>query len=635
MRCLFEERGAVTMYTAIIMMSVILFFGLLIDLGRIRLAQNQSRRAMNAAARSMLADYHTDLRNRYGLYGMNSAAQADRSRAFQNYLQWNLQSGRNQNFILLDCQVESASVQGIYPLDDPETLRQQILEEMKYRAPVDLGRNLFEKLAGMKDLLTCFSRNRHRAQDLQSLDSTLRQRSEREINVKSGVDKYLAENRAKKVLEAKLAERERRLDELAEIICHGSYTAARKAEEESKYVQQECEQLRSEIGRIKVRMHRIRTEIQKQGREALELEQDIRDSSAELDEIKELTASASKMTDPAAIEKEILAADRAAVGRLEEAQTAAENVSASNNAILKRMTATGSENQFINDCERFEPASYNGLPGNEGNQGESVARTLRAKYEQKAFDARNPELVSDLSAGFMTPEEAMAELGAAEDKLFMLVNPGAMMISMRDELYLNEFIVGKRDQTQRFENLASSELKAADAETILFGSSREALVRIWAIRFALDCPAYYIFVFKALGPLYGGLASAGASVFQAGIDVLELLDGETIGLTEVIPDERNLLNRNVIGVDYSDCLRMAALVWDRDDGKMERMTTCIKERSGADVSQLSTAVDGTAVVSVKMWFLPLAGCRDLAWGPFGTRFLRGRCYLDERVYSVY
>lgn len=58
-------HGAITIYLSIILSSVILLSGILMDIVRIRTAEVQLRRAVNTAAESALAGYHTKLKEDY------------------------------------------------------------------------------------------------------------------------------------------------------------------------------------------------------------------------------------------------------------------------------------------------------------------------------------------------------------------------------------------------------------------------------------------------------------------------------------------------------------------------------------------------------------------------------------------
>lgn len=145
-----NDRGAITLYLLIVMLAMIFLLGSLFDMARVMAAKKALERAANASARSVLADYNTDLRS-YGLYGL-----ADKSKAgtrFSDYLDKNLAKTG-----FFDYKIESTSVDektlDDSSLGDQAILKQQILQEMKYRAPIELTTKLvaafrpFGKMAG-------------------------------------------------------------------------------------------------------------------------------------------------------------------------------------------------------------------------------------------------------------------------------------------------------------------------------------------------------------------------------------------------------------------------------------------------------------------------------------------------------
>jgi len=52
---------------------------------------------------------------------------------------------------LYDYKIENVKVQPIYNLSEPEVLRAQILEYMKYRGPKELSEGLMDKFLALKD----------------------------------------------------------------------------------------------------------------------------------------------------------------------------------------------------------------------------------------------------------------------------------------------------------------------------------------------------------------------------------------------------------------------------------------------------------------------------------------------------
>lgn len=165
-----NNRGAITVYLSIILSAVIMLSGVLMDIVRIRTAEVQVRRAVNTAAISTLAGYNTKLKEDYGLFALHSSDAEYLSNTTEDYLGKNLLadirdiSGKHQmysflkgmminnqyrdvDFIdLFDYKIENIEVTPVYNFTENEITRQQIVEYMKYRAPVQFAENFMGKI---------------------------------------------------------------------------------------------------------------------------------------------------------------------------------------------------------------------------------------------------------------------------------------------------------------------------------------------------------------------------------------------------------------------------------------------------------------------------------------------------------
>jgi Family of unknown function (DUF5702) len=165
-----NRRGAITVYLSIILSAVIMLSGILMDIVRIRAAEVQVRRAANTAAISALAGYNTKLKEDYGLFALHSSDASYLNEAVEDYFGKNLLSdigdinGKHQmygflkgiiinnqykdvDFIdLFNYKIENCEVTPIYNFTENEITRQQIIEYMKYRAPVQFAENFMEKI---------------------------------------------------------------------------------------------------------------------------------------------------------------------------------------------------------------------------------------------------------------------------------------------------------------------------------------------------------------------------------------------------------------------------------------------------------------------------------------------------------
>lgn len=165
-----KNHGAITIYLSIILSAVFLLSGVLMDIVRIRAAEVQLRRAVNTAAASALAGFNSKLKEDFGLFALHNNESIYLEKDIEYYLtnqlitevmvmdkaqkliQYPSMIYQNNhynkvNFIdLYDFNVENIAVTPIYNLTENEITRQQIVEYMKYRAPVQFAESFMEKI---------------------------------------------------------------------------------------------------------------------------------------------------------------------------------------------------------------------------------------------------------------------------------------------------------------------------------------------------------------------------------------------------------------------------------------------------------------------------------------------------------
>ncbi|AFC30047.1 hypothetical protein PM3016_3192 [Paenibacillus mucilaginosus 3016] len=141
-----DEAGAVSTYLILIFIPVFLLCGLLIDVVRWKTAQKEAENAVKAGVRSSMSAFSPALQA-YGLYGLPEESKA--GDIFTRTVQGNLSApGDTGGFRFVDQHMVegSAKVTPMYSLANHEQLKGQILEEMKYRAPLIFSLELSDKL---------------------------------------------------------------------------------------------------------------------------------------------------------------------------------------------------------------------------------------------------------------------------------------------------------------------------------------------------------------------------------------------------------------------------------------------------------------------------------------------------------
>ncbi|WP_025027367.1 TadE/TadG family type IV pilus assembly protein [Caldalkalibacillus mannanilyticus] len=141
-----SERGSVSIFLLIIVLAIFLFHAVLIDYARIMAANKQADTALKTGVRSVLSSYDHDLQAEYGIFGL-SIAGAETEAIFHHVVEQNLLL-LPETFRLVDQQLDSSSilVKADHFLGKHEVYKQQILEEMKYRAPIEYTLGVVERL---------------------------------------------------------------------------------------------------------------------------------------------------------------------------------------------------------------------------------------------------------------------------------------------------------------------------------------------------------------------------------------------------------------------------------------------------------------------------------------------------------
>ena len=150
-------KGAVTVFVTLLLIPAILVSGTAVDLARIYTARSTVQNANQLAANSVLAGYNALLNDLYGLYGFMKD-DPHLTDMINEYIALTV-FGR-------DITNELGTLRSFYGAGDDFTaapsfhkelseipvLRRQILEYMKFRAPLILAEQLFESLSGLDKL---------------------------------------------------------------------------------------------------------------------------------------------------------------------------------------------------------------------------------------------------------------------------------------------------------------------------------------------------------------------------------------------------------------------------------------------------------------------------------------------------
>lgn len=168
-RLLIKENGAVSVFAVIILASLLLFFAVLIDYARIAAFQLKTENAARSGVRSVLSAYDSWLLERYGLFGRGGT---DGAAIFSDVMEANAGGksfGSKDGFQVLDSSIVSAKLNTASTLGDHDVFSRQILEDMKYRAPIDFTLEVIAKFSPMAGALRESSNAVHTLEQLRKL----------------------------------------------------------------------------------------------------------------------------------------------------------------------------------------------------------------------------------------------------------------------------------------------------------------------------------------------------------------------------------------------------------------------------------------------------------------------------------
>ncbi|MFD2612172.1 hypothetical protein [Paenibacillus gansuensis] len=219
-----------------------------IDYVRILVAGRQAEHALKASVQSVLAAYDPSLQS-YGLYGV-SLSEEEMTTLAREVSTRNLPSSDKASFSFTDTKAneQGIRVHGVHSLANAQVMEQEILEEMKYKAPVEFTLRLIEMFSNIRTETLQTNTFASNADELDKLirlrDDHLKQAYHRwseweQANVIAGNDRQ--------VLFHQLSQTE---NEIGQASSAGPLVGSKRNQEEEEARKQRLAQLRSSIDSI-------------------------------------------------------------------------------------------------------------------------------------------------------------------------------------------------------------------------------------------------------------------------------------------------------------------------------------------------------------------------------------------------
>lgn len=138
-----------TTFSVIVLSALLLFFSLLIDYARIAALHKLTEDAVRSSVRSVLSAYDSVLYERYGLFGRGGT---EGKKLFAEAMKANAEGAidsNKQGMKLVRSKLESSELHAASFLGRHDVFGRQVLEEMKYKAPIDFTLELAARFVPM------------------------------------------------------------------------------------------------------------------------------------------------------------------------------------------------------------------------------------------------------------------------------------------------------------------------------------------------------------------------------------------------------------------------------------------------------------------------------------------------------
>ncbi len=156
MKVFYRRKGAISVFLSLILLPTLLFAGLVTDAARIYGSRSLVSGAGELAMNAGLSHYDVRLKDAYGLMVMSESPEelsSELEQYFVNTLRASGLEGSDEVSSLIDLRCDSFQAYNVdgSQIYQTEAEKQQILEYMKYRAPVCMGEALWKKLDQIRD----------------------------------------------------------------------------------------------------------------------------------------------------------------------------------------------------------------------------------------------------------------------------------------------------------------------------------------------------------------------------------------------------------------------------------------------------------------------------------------------------
>lgn len=149
-------KGSVTVFVSMILSVIIAFAGIMVDLSRLQTGKKHAQSAVQLSLQSALTRYHAPLKEQYGIMATGQDSEELETLIFE-LLEKNLTVENRYIPEVIDLygfEIDNLKVMPFFNMTENYVLEQQIVQFMKYRAPVNTIGNFIEKLKSLNTFMS-------------------------------------------------------------------------------------------------------------------------------------------------------------------------------------------------------------------------------------------------------------------------------------------------------------------------------------------------------------------------------------------------------------------------------------------------------------------------------------------------
>jgi len=638
MSLLNNRKGGITIFLCFIFTALLLLTGVLIDATRIMVAEKKVQGALNSSVRSVLSDYDKGLIGDYGIFGLNSEADGGaEEKMFLSYLNVNiLEKQKDFNFIKYEINesATSTNVIGFSNILTNESFKNQIMQYMKYKAPLNVTKSIIDKfsasgLAGKVEFSKSEKKVRAKRKQLVKqigdtnsgvgkIVSAIGSKTTQELQ--ATIELLNKTNEQNSLADKFFKEYVSESEESDRVANAGNTNAADDKEtkintirEDSKNIQKEITdlagQLNSNVAKINAFIDKI-DNLQKQISKIKGVTKD------DLEQISELKKQINDFENNFGLDAMKPISFKEGLESVEpdnpQSKSAVENLK---NELEKKLKII--DTRWLINSKEFEAAEN--------------------KDEEKFQDSKTSQMEINAKSGDEREIEAETKndnvISYLQNFLDTLTNVGKAGI---EKMYIVEYAMDRftylTSKTQREHYLDKGEV-----EYLLWGDNNQAsnivktMGSIWFLRFAIDFIDSFTTSLDA-EPISRLITSLVRGLTLSCYDVIQLYQGKEIGICPSL--------KKSVTLNYSDHLRVFLLLkastQDGEVSVLDNMRQLIqvnlKQTSpGFQLKNYNTALKGNVEVKMNLWFLPLFQLDKLNL----KNFSGGKYIISKEIYTGY